>query len=94
MKEWAIRAVSLALALVVVLGGLWWASRSLVGAPPSPPSGPVPAAGSVTPGTPLALPAPGQPPSPTGLYRCQSAQGTEYRNTPSAPRASRRRWMW
>ncbi|KPF68368.1 hypothetical protein IP84_09975 [beta proteobacterium AAP99] len=86
MKDWAIRLLSLALALLVVAGGLWWASRSLVSAPPSmtpgAPAGGAAQDGTVKPGTPLAMPAPGQARSPTGLYRCETAQGTEYRNTP------------
>lgn len=84
MRDWAIRLLSLALALGVVGGGLWWASRSLVSAPPGvtpgAPAGSAPQSGTATPGTPLAVP--GKAPSPTGLYRCETAQGTEYRNTP------------
>jgi hypothetical protein len=80
MKDWAIRLVSLGLALMVVAGGLWWASRSLTQAPPKLPAAVQPNAAanggvSVGPAAPLA------PPN-TGLYRCDTPQGVEYRNSP------------
>jgi hypothetical protein len=82
MKDWAVRLLSLALALAVVGGGLWWASRSLVSAPGSPARAGVPPSSTATPGTAQPLPRASVAPPSTGLYRCDTPQGTEYRNTP------------
>ncbi len=82
MKDWAIRLLSLGLAVWVVAGGLWWASRAWVSAPSAPAGAVVPPSGTVTPGTAQPLPNASLAPPSTGLYRCETPQGTEYRNTP------------